>query len=92
MRVLRWLLAALLVAAGGSHLTWGRRGYRIVVPDWATRMLHTDKDAVVVGSGAVEIMLGATPPVKVGSTESICGWFACCCFLVIHSPGWRHRP
>ena len=59
MRVLRWLLAALLVAAGVSHLTWGRRGYRIVVPDWATRMLHTDKDAVVVGSGAVEIMLGA---------------------------------
>jgi len=59
MTLLRWLLAGLLVAAGVSHLTWGRRGYRIVVPDWATRMLHTDKDAIVVGSGAVEIALGA---------------------------------
>ncbi|QPE03840.1 hypothetical protein IT882_11245 [Microbacterium schleiferi] len=59
MTLLRWLLAALLVTAGVSHLTWGRRGYRIVVPEWATRMLRTDKDAIVVGSGAVEIMLGA---------------------------------
>lgn len=55
----RVALAALLVVAGLSHLTWGRRGYRIVVPDWATRVLHTDKDAIVVGSGAVEVMLGA---------------------------------
>jgi len=51
MTLLRWLLAALLVAAGVSHLTWGRRGYRIVVPEWATRMLRTDKDAIGVGSG-----------------------------------------
>ena len=57
--VARYLLAALLVAAGVSHLTWGRRGYRIVVPDWATKLLHTDKDMIVVASGAAEIMLGA---------------------------------
>ncbi|MEJ1155982.1 MULTISPECIES: hypothetical protein [Microbacterium] len=57
--VARWLLAALLVAAGVSHLTWGRRGYRITVPDWATKALRTDKDMIVVASGAVEIMLGA---------------------------------
>jgi uncharacterized membrane protein len=55
----RWLLAALLVGAGVSHLTWGRRGYRIVVPEWATRLLRTDKDAIVVGSGVAEIGLGA---------------------------------
>ncbi|MEX0151059.1 MULTISPECIES: DoxX family protein [Microbacterium] len=54
----RGALALLLVGAGVSHLTWGRRGYRIVVPGWATRMLHTDKDAVVVASGALEILLG----------------------------------
>ncbi|WP_159501669.1 hypothetical protein [Microbacterium sp. 18062] len=54
----RYVLVALLVAAGVSHLTWGRRGYRIVVPDWVTRVLHTDKDAIVVGSGVVEIGLG----------------------------------
>jgi uncharacterized membrane protein len=56
--VLRVLLALLLVTAGVSHLTWGRRGYRIVVPDWATRLLRTDKDAIVIGSGVVEIALG----------------------------------
>jgi uncharacterized membrane protein len=55
----RWSLAALLLGAGVSHLTWGRRGYRIVVPDWATRMLRTDKDAIVVASGAAEALLGA---------------------------------
>lgn len=54
----RGVLALLLVAAGVNHLTWGRRGYRIVVPDWATRVLRTDKDAIVVASGAVEVVLG----------------------------------
>lgn len=54
----RGVLALLLIAAGVSHLTWGRRGYRIVVPEWATRLLHTDKDAIVVASGAVEVVLG----------------------------------
>lgn len=57
--IARYLLAALLLVAGASHLTWGRRGYRIVVPDWATRLLRTDKDMIVVASGAVELMLGA---------------------------------
>jgi len=56
--IARGALALLLVGAGVSHLTWGRRGYRIVVPGWATRLLHTDKDAIVVASGAVEVLLG----------------------------------
>ncbi|KQZ83313.1 hypothetical protein ASD56_13505 [Microbacterium sp. Root166] len=56
--VARIALAALLLVAGASHLTWGRRGYRIVVPDWATELLRTDKDTIVVASGAVELMLG----------------------------------
>ncbi|MFB8387957.1 hypothetical protein ACFC3F_12540 [Microbacterium sp. NPDC055910] len=54
----RGALAVLLVAAGVSHLTWGRRGYRIVVPEWATELLRTDKDTIVVASGVVEIALG----------------------------------
>jgi uncharacterized membrane protein len=53
----RYKLAALLAVAGASHLTWGRRGYRIVVPDWATKATTLDKDAIVVASGAVEVML-----------------------------------
>jgi uncharacterized membrane protein len=55
----RVALAVLLLGAGVSHLTWGRRGYRIVVPDWATRMLRTDKDMIVVASGVAEALLGA---------------------------------
>ncbi|MFJ6652970.1 hypothetical protein ACIQLJ_09275 [Microbacterium sp. NPDC091313] len=55
----RWLLAAMLVAAGVSHLTWGRRGYRIVVPPWAVRASGLDVDGIVVASGAVEVVLGA---------------------------------
>ena len=35
----------------------GRRGYRIVVPDWAVRLTGLDKDAIVVGSGVVELAL-----------------------------------
>ena len=56
--VARGAIALLLVGAGVSHVTWGRRGYRIVVPGWATRLLRTDKDAIVVASGAVEVILG----------------------------------
>ena len=46
--VARWGLAALLAAAGASHLTLGRRGYRIVVPDWAVKLTTLYKDAIVV--------------------------------------------
>lgn len=56
-RAARFALAGLLAAAAASHLTWGRRGYRIVVPDWAVRATSMDKDAIVVASGAVELVL-----------------------------------
>ncbi|MFT4279699.1 hypothetical protein [Microbacterium sp.] len=55
----RILLAIVLLVAGAAHLSALRRGFRIVVPDWAARLLHTDKDTIVVVSGVVEIMLGA---------------------------------
>jgi uncharacterized membrane protein len=54
---LRWALAALLAVAGVAHLTSLRRGFRIVVPEWATRLLHTDKDTIVVASGVAEVGL-----------------------------------
>ncbi|GAA1830630.1 DoxX family protein [Agromyces salentinus] len=57
--IARWLLAGLLVFAGLSHLFWARRGYRIVVPDWVEQVTPLDKDAVVVASGAAEVLLGA---------------------------------
>jgi len=56
--VARWSLALLLAAAGVMHFV-STRGFRIVVPDWATRLTRLDKDAIVVASGAVEVGLGA---------------------------------
>lgn len=54
----RWLLAGAMVFAGLSHLFWARREFQAQVPDLVTEILPIDKDAVVVASGAVEIMLG----------------------------------
>ena len=48
-----------MVFAGLSHLFWARKPFQAQVPDLVTEVLPIDKDAVVVASGAVEIMLGA---------------------------------
>lgn len=87
--VARYALAGLLVAAGASHLTWGRRGYRIVVPDWATRVLHTDKDMIVVASGAVEVMLGAGLAALPRDRGRI-GWIVAAFFVAV-LPGNVHQ-
>lgn len=87
--VARIALAALLIAAGVSHLTWGRRGYRIVVPDWATRMLHADKDAIVIGSGIAEIALGAAA-VALPAQRRQAG-YAIAAFFVAVFPGNVHQ-
>lgn len=55
----RWLLAGSLVFAGLSHLFWARKEFQAQVPDLVTDVLPIDKDAVVVASGAVEVMLGS---------------------------------
>lgn len=85
----RWLLAALLVAAGVAHLTVLRRGFRIAVPDWATRLLRTDKDMIVVASGALEIVLG-TALVALPRERSRIGW-AVAAFFVAVFPGNIHQ-
>ncbi|UNK70653.1 DoxX family membrane protein [Microbacterium sp. H1-D42] len=48
-------LGGLLVFAGIAHLTFGRRGFQAVVPDW----VPGDPDTTVVASGVIEIGLGA---------------------------------
>jgi uncharacterized membrane protein len=54
-------LGLFLAFAGTSHLTWAREEFRAQVPPW----VPVDEDAVVLGSGVVEIALGtallATP-------------------------------
>ena len=57
--IARWALGGALAFAGVSHLFWARKEFQAQVPDWTTEYSPLDKDAVVVASGAVEIMLGA---------------------------------
>nr|WP_310246230.1 hypothetical protein [Microbacterium trichothecenolyticum] len=68
---------------------WGRRGYRIVVPDWATRLFHTDKDTIVVASGVVELMLGSAL-VALPAERRRVGW-AVAAFFVAVFPGNVHQ-
>jgi len=80
--IARWALAGLLAAAGASHLTWGRRGYRIVVPDWATRLTRLDKDAIVVASGAVELVLAGALVALPNERKSV-GWLVATFFIAV---------
>ncbi|WP_372967106.1 hypothetical protein [Microbacterium sp.] len=54
----RWILALALGAIGVVHFV-STRGFRVVVPDWATRVTRLDKDAIVIASGAAEVALAA---------------------------------
>ena len=51
----RVLLGGILAFAGTSHLTFAREEFQAQVPSW----VPVGTDAVVVGSGVVEIALGA---------------------------------
>lgn len=53
--VVRIALGSTMVGAGVSHLTVARQEFRAQVPEW----FPVDEDLVVLGSGAVEIGLGA---------------------------------
>ncbi len=53
--VLRWLLGGALIGAGIGHLTTQRSEFQAQVPGW----FPIDEDVVVIGSGIVEIALGA---------------------------------
>ncbi|WP_394278647.1 hypothetical protein [Microbacterium sp.] len=87
--VARWLLAGVLVGAGVGHLTTLRRGFRIAVPDWATRLLRTDKDTIVVVSGVVEILLGAALLLFPGDRRRV--GLAIAAFFVAVLPGNIHQ-
>jgi uncharacterized membrane protein len=85
----RWALAGLLVVAGVSHLTWGRRGYRMVVPAWAPRVLRMDEDAIVVASGAAEVVLGTALVALPRERARVAAGIAA--FLVAVFPGNVHQ-
>lgn len=79
----RWLLAGSMVFAGISHLFWARKEFQAQVPDLATKVM--DKDAVVVASGVVEVMLGASLVALPGSRRTLGAILAA--FFVAVFPG-----
>lgn len=74
-RLLRWLLGAVLAGAGVGHLTVMREEFQAQVPDW----FPLDDDAVVLGSGVVEIGLGgaliAAPRYRVVVGTAVAAFF-----------------
>lgn len=90
--VARWVLAAALGAIGILHFS-GTRGFRVVVPEWATRISRLDKDAIVIASGAAEVALAAGLVLLPGERRRI--GIATAAFFVAVLPGnvhqWRTR-
>ena len=76
----RWALAGAMVFAGLSHLFWARREFRAQVPDVAAKVLG--EDAVVVASGVVEVMLGASL-VALPKSRGTVGWILAAFFVAV---------
>jgi uncharacterized membrane protein len=74
----RWLLGAVLVVAGITHLTTAREEFQAQVPEW----MPVDEDVVVVASGVVEIGLGAAL-LGVRRRRTLVGWVVAAFFVAI---------
>ncbi|MET0787917.1 MAG: hypothetical protein ABWY33_01625 [Cellulomonas sp.] len=74
----RIALGAGLLFAGTSHLTWSRTEFRAQVPPW----IPVGADAVVIGSGVVELALGGAL-VALPKQRVAVGWLAAAFFVAI---------
>ncbi len=79
--VARLALGAAMVGAGVLHMTTQRQEFQAQVPDW----FPIDKDLTVLGSGVVEIGLGAAFIALPGKKRLIGGLLAV--FYVVIFPG-----
>ena len=86
--VARWILAVALGAISVGHFL-STRGFRVVVPDWATRLTRLDKDTIVIASGAAEVALAAGLLALPKERRRI-GW-ATAAFFVAVMPGNIHQ-
>lgn len=77
----RLLLGAVMVGAGVLHLTTHREEFRAQVPAW----FPVDEDLTVLGSGVVEIALGASFIALPGKRRLVGGLLAA--FFVVVFPG-----
>lgn len=84
----RWILALALGAIGIVHFV-STRGFRVVVPDWATKATRLDKDAIVIASGAAEVAL-AVGLLALPKERRRIG-FATAAFFVAVFPGNVHQ-
>lgn len=84
----RWILALALGAIGIVHFV-STRGFRVVVPDWATKATRLDKDAIVIASGAAEVAL-AVGLLALPKERRRVG-FATAAFFVAVFPGNVHQ-
>jgi uncharacterized membrane protein len=74
----RIALGAGLLFAGTSHLTWSRTEFRAQVPPW----IPLSADAVVLGSGVVELALGGAL-VALPKQRVTVGWVVAAFFVAI---------
>lgn len=72
-------LGAVLVLAGTSHLTFARQEFQAQVPEW----VPVGDDAVVLGSGVVEIALGTALVAAPRRHRATVGWLAAAFFVAI---------
>jgi len=79
--IFRILLGAFLLFAGSGHLTWARGEFLAQVPTW----LPLDGDLVVVLSGMVEVILGASL-IGLSNYRVLVGW-AVALFFILIFPG-----
>ncbi len=79
--IARVALGLVLLVAGIAHLTFGREEFTAQVPDW----LPVADDLVVVGSGVVELALGASL-IALPRHRVAVGWLSAA-FLVAIFPG-----
>jgi uncharacterized membrane protein len=76
--VARAALGALLLFTGVAHLTFGRAEFSAQVPDW----LPVSKDVVILGSGVVELALGASL-IALPRYRVAVGWVTAAFFVAI---------
>jgi uncharacterized membrane protein len=80
-QLLRVVLGAALLFAGVGHLSWARDEFQAQVPSW----FPLDADLVVLASGVVEVLLGASL-VALPRYRVVVGW-ATAAFFVVIFPG-----
>lgn len=75
----RAALGLFLAGAGTGHLTFARAEFQAQVPEW----VPLDKDAVVLGSGVVEVALGLALLLTPRRHRPPVGWIAAAFFVAI---------